>query len=77
MERIVQCALCDGQAELIVEKKEREFRKEKFVISEHFYKCENCGQDFTTSELDQIDTLQVYNQYREKYKSSSLPRSDH
>ncbi|MGE5457444.1 MAG: type II TA system antitoxin MqsA family protein [Methanococcaceae archaeon] len=68
MDSIVQCALCDGQSELIIEKKEREFRKEKFIVSEHYYKCNNCKQDFTTAELDEIDTLQVYNQYREKYK---------
>jgi putative zinc finger/helix-turn-helix YgiT family protein len=68
MDRIVQCGLCDGQAELVTEKREREFRKEKFAISEHYYKCTACGEDFTTTELDEIDTLQVYNQYREKYK---------
>jgi DNA-binding transcriptional regulator YiaG len=42
------------------------FRKEEFEVVHHFY--EDMGQEFTTSETDDVTLQQVYNQYREKYK---------
>ena len=63
----VNCPLCDGKAELHIEKKVRTFRKEDFHIFEYYYKCSSCNEDFTTTELDEINVNQVYNQYREKY----------
>lgn len=67
MKKIMECAYCDGQAELKGEKKEREFRKEKFTVFEHYYHCENCNREFTTTETDELDVQQIYNQYREKH----------
>lgn len=43
------------------------FRKEAFTIYSHFYYCKDSGEQFTTSELDEINLLQVHNQYRDKY----------
>lgn len=42
-----------------------QFRKEEFEVVYHFY--EDAGQHFTTNESDEINLIQVYNQYREKY----------
>lgn len=68
MERIVECGLCDGQARLNIELKERVFRKENFFTYEHYYKCDSCKQEFTTEETDDLNVSQVYNQYREKHQ---------
>lgn len=42
------------------------FRKEEFEVVYHFY--EDLEHEFTTPETDELTLLQVYNQYREKYK---------
>jgi len=43
------------------------FRKEEFMIFSHFYLCEDTGEEFTSTELDEINLLQVHNQYRDKH----------
>ena len=43
------------------------FRKEDFEIVFHFYKCEDTNEQFTTTELDELNMTQVYNQYRDKF----------
>lgn len=57
----------DCEATLVQEKKTVEFRKETFTYVERFYRCDETGLDFTTSELDEQNIAQVYTQYREKY----------
>lgn len=49
------------------ETREAEFRKDSFNIQFHFYKCEDSGEQFTTTELDELNMNQLYNQYRFKY----------
>ncbi len=55
-----------GPVELKKVQSEKVFRKEKFEITEHFYVCRDTGQEFTTTDIDQLNLNQVYNQYREK-----------
>lgn len=43
------------------------FRREEFEIVYHYYLDESTKQEFTDDELDQINTKQVLNKYREKY----------
>ena len=43
------------------------FRKEEIEIMYHYYLCEDTGERFTSDELDQLNTIQVHNQYREKH----------
>jgi DNA-binding transcriptional regulator YiaG len=57
----------DGEATLLHEKKELEFRKDVFSITQFYYKCIDTGEEFTTDEIDQTNINQLYNQYREKY----------
>ena len=68
MEKILECPYCPGQATLEKEKKELNFRKEAFNVTSHFYKCNSCKKEFTTTDTDELTITQVYNQYREKYK---------
>jgi len=52
---------------LTKEKRSMEFRKEKFEIVFHYYKCEDSEEQFTTTLLDDVNLTQVYNQYRNKF----------
>lgn len=53
---------------LVKENRILSFRKEEFNVVYHSYKCEDSGELFTTTELDDINLNQLYNQYREKHK---------
>ncbi|MCW5899518.1 MAG: DUF4065 domain-containing protein [Flavobacteriales bacterium] len=44
------------------------FRKEEFEIIYHFLREPDGSDQYTTTELDEINISQIYNQYREKYK---------
>ena len=52
-----------------IQKEERtiEFRKESFPVIFHYYLCKDSGEQFTSTELDDVNMNQVYNQYRDKY----------
>lgn len=52
---------------LIRESRSLSFRKESFDIIYHHYLCEGSGESFTTTELDELNMVQLYNQYREKH----------
>jgi putative zinc finger/helix-turn-helix YgiT family protein len=64
----MECAFCDGKAKLQIEGAKIVYRKEEFKIHKNFLKCEKCKEQFTTTELDELNINQVYNQYREKYQ---------
>lgn len=52
---------------LVKEKRTMDFRKETFQVVFHFYKCEDSGEQFTTTALDEVNMNQIYNQYRDKF----------
>ncbi len=52
---------------LVKEKRTMDFRKEIFQVVFHFYKCEDSGEQFTTTALDEVNMNQIYNQYRDKF----------
>src|SRR5688500_10288940 len=66
MKKKIECPYCDGRANLHKDVKEINYRKDVFKIVAHFYKCEKCQEEFTTTEADTISLTQVHNQYREK-----------
>ena len=49
------------------ERRPMDFRKETFEVVFHFYRCEDTGEQFTTTEQDEVNMNQVYNQYRDKF----------
>lgn len=57
----------DCEAVLMHEKRELEFRKERFKYTACFYRCPSTHVDFTTTRLDMLNLNQVYDQYRRKY----------
>ncbi|TDG35236.1 DUF4065 domain-containing protein [Pedobacter changchengzhani] len=50
-----------------------DFRKETFEVVFHYYKCEDSGEQFTNTALDEVNTNQVYNQYRNRF---NIPFTD-
>jgi len=52
---------------LVTEKRTMDFRKECFQVVFHYYKCEESGEQFTTTSMDEINLNQLYNQYRDKF----------
>ena len=55
------------EMKLTNERRSMDFRKETFEIVFHCYKCEDSGEQFTTTSLDEVNMNQVYNQYRDKF----------
>ena len=37
------------------------------IIHSHFFNCNESGEQFTSTELDELNLIQVYNQYRDKH----------
>lgn len=57
----------DCEARLVREPASITFRGEEFAYIYSFYECEQTKERFTTTELDEVNTRQIYNQYRERY----------
>lgn len=56
-----------GAVRLEREPRVLKFRKEDFPYVAHYYVCVDTGEQFTTTEIDNLNINQVYNQYRVKY----------
>ena len=56
-----------GDAKLCHEPSVLTFRKEQFRYVHQFYECQDTHERFTTTELDEANLAQIYNQYRAKY----------
>ena len=63
----MQSPFTGGNAELVKESKELEFRNETLEIIYHSWKCVDTGELFTTDELDTLNINQVHNKYREQH----------
>jgi putative zinc finger/helix-turn-helix YgiT family protein len=55
------------EMKLIKERRSMDFRKETFEVVFHYYKCEDSGEQFTTTAMDEVNMNQVYNQYRDRF----------
>ena len=64
-----------GVAKLMSESSTLVFRKETFRYIHQFYECQDTHERFTTSELDEANLAQVYNQYCAKYGTDRTPDS--
>ena len=56
-----------GNATFKYEQSEITYHKEVFKYVHQFYECDDTKERFTTAELDEINTGQIYNKYRTKY----------
>lgn len=57
----------NGEAVLKKELRKLIYRKEEFSIWAHYYLCKDTKEQFTTTDLDNLNLTQVHNKYREKY----------
>jgi uncharacterized phage-associated protein/DNA-binding transcriptional regulator YiaG len=55
------------EMKLLREESSLMYRKEKFSVIYHCYLCQDTGERFTDDKLDNVNMVQVHNQYREKY----------
>jgi uncharacterized phage-associated protein/transcriptional regulator with XRE-family HTH domain len=56
-----------GEVFLRYEKRRSVFRKEEYEYTYVCYECADTKEKFTTTQQDNVNTLQVYNQYRVRY----------
>lgn len=56
-----------GEVIQLHERRQTVFRKETFEYEHRFFRCKDTGETFTTTQLDEVNLSQVYNQYRVKY----------
>lgn len=64
---VIKSPFADCEARLMHEEREVVFRGDTYRYLAQFYRCDETGLDFTTDELDQSNTEQVYNQYRSRF----------
>lgn len=62
-----------GHATLKYENRELEYRKGKYPYVAQFYEDDETHEQFTTTEMDEANLAQVYNQYRAAF---SIPFTD-
>jgi len=55
------------EMKLVKEDVKLPFRKDEFAVVYHYYLCQDTKEKFTDDDLDNINLIQVHNQYREKY----------
>ena len=48
----IDCPFCSGKAHLKKENREYDYKGKKVTAETYFYKCNNCTEEFTTTELD-------------------------
>lgn len=55
--------------DMVLQKEVRslDFRKETFPVIYHYYFCDESNEQFTTTDIDELNMIQLYNQYREKF----------
>jgi len=63
----MQSPITGGKVTLRWELREMEFRKETFRVMFPYFRCEDTGETFTTTESDAVWYAQLRNQYCKKY----------
>lgn len=66
---LIDCPFCDGKAALRKERRNIDYRNEKFTVIQAFYQCNLCNETFTTTESDTFSMNQLYAQYKTKDKA--------
>jgi YgiT-type zinc finger domain-containing protein len=60
---MIDCGLCDGKAVECIEKRDFTYKGESLNIEQHYYKCNSCGEEFTTDKLDDKTLSNVKKEY--------------
>ena len=65
--KIMKSPITGKEMSLARKKSTLTFRKEEFTLLSHFYVCEDSGEEFSSTEIDELNIRQIHNQYRDKY----------
>ena len=60
---MIDCGFCNGKANEILEKRDFTYKGEVINIEQHFYKCNSCGEEFTTDKVDDKTILNIKKAY--------------
>jgi len=71
--RVMKSPFTGKEMSLKSESRSLDFRKESFNVNYHYFLCEDSNEQFTTTEIDELNMIQLYNQYRENH---NLPFPD-
>lgn len=58
-----------GKVKEVSTMEEHEFRNEKYLVHVRYYVCEDTGEEFTTTEQDEVLFNDLYSQYCTKHGS--------
>jgi rRNA maturation endonuclease Nob1 len=61
MKSIEICPICGKPALLTIEYGPLEYKGVIYDIAKHFYRCEGCKEEFTTTEADELTLSQIPN----------------
>lgn len=51
----MKCPICDGNSVIVMEHKKRTIDGLLIQTIEHYYKCDVCNEEFTTTEIDTVN----------------------
>lgn len=63
----IESPFTGGKVFEVCDVEDKKFRGETFSVNVRYYLCEDTGEQFTTSEQDELWTSELYNQYRVKH----------
>ena len=63
----MESPITGGRVKEVCDVEEKVFRKEKYDVHVRYYICEDSGEEFTTTEQDELFCNELYNKYREKH----------
>ena len=63
----IESPFTGGKVFEIRDVEEKTFRGEKYTVNVRYYQCEDTGEQFTTTEQDNLWTGELYDQYRKKH----------
>lgn len=71
MEEVIKSPFRNCMAHLKKEPSEAEFRGRMYQYTNYFYVCDESGIEFTNKVLGDINTRQIYDQYRQEHNIPS------
>ena len=63
----IESPFTGGKVYEVHDVEEKTFRGEKYAVNVRYYLCEDTGEQFTTTEQDNLWTGELYDQYRKKH----------
>ena len=63
----MESPITGGKVKEVCDVEEKTFRKERYSVHVRYYICDDSGEEFTTTEQDELFTNELYNQYRVRH----------